>query len=521
MNYIKSDFSATIQKHSYFPKYSKWIFTFLLLSFSFVYNYQDILFKSPQSVHLWRQCDCLSITLNYYQDNNPFFEPSIHNLGSDGTGKTVSDFPLIYYSVAQLWKVFGFHEFIYRLVVLLFFFSGLFALFKIFENVLKDSVLAITGSLFLFTSPTLVYYANNFLMDIPAFSLAVIGLYYFFRFSRSSSNKHLYLFAIFYALAGLLKISSLLSFIAIAGIFVLELFKVKFYPDRKIFQNPLKQALILISVVIIQVVWYLYAVNYNLKYNGGIFLIGTLPFWDLNSDQIRATLNAINQHLTWDYFRRETNFIFALMFVSVLIFFKKADKLFLYLTVSISIGLLLFSLLFFQALKDHDYYTINLFVLAPIVILSCFLLLKHRFSAIYTSVLFRIILIAFLVHNIDFARRRIESRYGSKGWQNENYIENIHSFENISPYLRSIGIKKDDRVISLSDNSINISLYFMNQKGWTNYGIVGDGEKITDKIKLGAKYLFIYNKKVYEDQYVKPFIKNKIGEFNNIDIYAL
>ena len=117
-----NEFADKIQKNYYFPKYSKWIFTFSFLIFSIVYNYQDILFKSPQSIHLWRQCDCLSITMNYYQDNNPFFKPSIHNLGRDGTGKTVSDFPLIYFSVAELWKVFGYHEFIYRLVVVLFFF---------------------------------------------------------------------------------------------------------------------------------------------------------------------------------------------------------------------------------------------------------------------------------------------------------------------------------------------------------------------------------------------------------------
>jgi hypothetical protein len=477
---------------------------------------------------MWRQCDCLSITLNYYQDNNPFFEPSIHNLGIDGTGKTVSDFPLIYYTVAQLWKLFGYHEFIYRLVVLMFFFSGLFALFKIFENVLKDSVLAITGSLFLFTSPTLVYYANNFLMDIPAFSLAIIGLYFFFRFSRSSSNKHFYLFAFFYAMAGLLKISSLLSFIAIAGIFVFELFNVKINAGRKIFLEPLKQSFILIGVIIIQAAWYIYAVNYNSRHTGGIFLIGTMPLWESNSLQIKETLLAVKWHLKWDYFRRETQYILVLMFVFVLVFFKRANKLITILTILIVIGSLSFSILFFQTLKDHDYYTINLFVMVPFVILSFLLLFKSKFNTIYSSLFFRIILIAFLVHNIDFARRRMESRYSSKGWQNENYIENIQSFETISPYLRSIGITKDDRVISLSDNSPDISLYFMNQKGWTNYFYYNNFQNISDKgakikyeISLGAKYLFIYNKKVYEDQAIKPFIENKIGQYKNIDIYAL
>jgi hypothetical protein len=516
-----NELAGIIQKHNYFPKYSKWIFILLFLTCSAIYNYQDILFKSPQSIHLWRQCDCLSITLNYYQDNNPFFEPSIHNLGADGTGKTVSDFPLIYFLVAELWKVFGYHEFIYRLIVVLFFFSGLFALFKIFENILKDSVLAITGALFLFTSPALVYYANNFLMDIPAFSLAIIGLYFFFRFSRSSANKHFYLFVFFYAVAGLLKISSLLSFAAIMGIFVLELFNVKLNPDKKIFQYPVKQFLLLISVVMIQVIWYLYANHYNAKHNGGIFLIGTLPIWDLSIDQIKLTLDAINEHIRWDYFRKETLFVFVFMLVSVMVFYKRINKIIFLLTMAILAGFLIFILLFFQALKDHDYYTINLFILIPFVILSFLLLLKDKFNKVYISVLFRILIIAFLVHNIDFARRRIEGRYSAKGWQNENYIENIQPFKEITPYLQSIGIKKDDRVISLSDNSINITLYFMNQKGWTNYGISGDSAKIKEVINLGAKYLFIYDKEIYKEQSIQPFLNNRIGEFKNIDIYAL
>ena len=125
-----------IKDHSYFPQYSKWIFIVLVLVMSFIYHYHNILFLSPQSLHLWRQCDCLSITLNYYQDSNNFFEPAIHNLGHDGTGKTISEFPVIYYLVAQIWKIFGIHEFIFRLIILLLFYAGLFSVFKVFEAVL-------------------------------------------------------------------------------------------------------------------------------------------------------------------------------------------------------------------------------------------------------------------------------------------------------------------------------------------------------------------------------------------------
>jgi len=40
-------------------------------------------------------------------------------------------------------------------------------------------------------------------------------------------------------------------------------------------------------------------------------------------------------------------------------------------------------------------------------------------------------------------------------------------------------------------------------------------------MNFGAKYLIIYKKDIYEEHSIQPFIKNKIGEFKNIDIYAL
>ncbi len=511
-----------IKERTYFPKFSKWIFFLLLFIFCLIYNYQNILFLSPQSIHQWRQCDCLSITLNYYQDNNEFFQPAIHNLSGDGSGKTVSEFPLIYYIVAELWNFFGQHEFIFRLFNLIIFFCGLFALFKIFEDTLNDSFLAITLSLLLFTSPMLVYYANNFLMNVPALSLVFIGLYFFSKFINTAKNKYLYLMTLCYALSGLLKISSLLSFVPIFGIFVIELFNIRLIAARKIFQQPQKQIFPLLGVFIIQIIWYSYAKNYNENYNGGIFLIGFLPVWDLNIQQIKEVIDAIVGNIKWVYFRRETQLVFVMMFLFLLVFHKSINKLLFFLTSLITIGFLLFIVLFFQAFREHDYYTLDLLILIPFIILTFFIFIKNKFNKVYNSLLFRIIIVAFLIHNVDFARRRINDRYSATGWQNKNYIKNVKVFEEIIPYIRSLGIKKDDKVLSLSDQSINITLYLMNQKGWTNYGMLAnDSIKIKEKIKLGAKYLFIYDKNTYKGKNIPPFLKNKIGEFKNVDIYKL
>ena len=96
-----------------------------------------------------------------------FFQPEVHNLVSDGrtSGYAVGECPLFYYFIAGLYKIFGQHDLIYRLVNTLLFFLGLFALYKMLEQWLGDSFWSMAVPVLLFTSPVVVYYANNYLTD--------------------------------------------------------------------------------------------------------------------------------------------------------------------------------------------------------------------------------------------------------------------------------------------------------------------------------------------------------------------
>ncbi len=509
-------------KYNYFPKYSNWLFILLFLVIAVIYSYPSILTKPPQSIHMWRQCDCLSITLNYYQDNNPFLEPSMSNLGYDGTGKTMSEFPLIYYTVGNLWKVFGQHEYIYRLIIVIIYFFGLFALFKMFERAMKDSFIAIMAGLLMFTSPVLVYYGNNFLMDIPALSLAMIGLFFFMEYYHQGKEKFLYLFFLFYLVAGLFKITSLLSFMAVAGLFSLELLGVKIRPTGKLFPNSRLRTLLLFSALIfVEFLWYSYAKYYNSHHNSGIFLIGTLPIWEMTKAQIHTVLEYVNVHIKWDYFRQSTQILFVLMFLSLLIFYKRVNRVYFLLTLITWAGMVCFLILFFQPLKDHDYYTINLFILIPIIIFSFLSVLKDHVPALFRSVWFKVVLIAWLVINISFASTSIHTRYSRNSWQDKTYFEYLQPFEEIGPTLDSLGIRKDEKVLSLSDNSINITLYQMNRKGWTNFGINSDSARIRDRINRGARYMLIYKDETLGKPGIKPYLGNKIGQYKNIKIFSL
>src|SRR5450432_2281932 len=121
--------------------YSKKYTLFFLLTVGFVfwfYSYLNIPILRPASIHIWRQTDCASIALYYYQRDMNFFHPEVCNHLYQNRGYAVSEFPWIYYIVAMLYKLFGFHEWFFRGIVLLIFYCGLYALFRLSFLILQD-----------------------------------------------------------------------------------------------------------------------------------------------------------------------------------------------------------------------------------------------------------------------------------------------------------------------------------------------------------------------------------------------
>lgn len=503
----------------YFPKISVYILLILILLLSYLYNYHEILFLRPQGIHQWRQCDCLSITMNYYQDNNPFFEPALHFLG-DGTGKAMGEFPLIYYTVAQLWKIFGPHEFIYRLLNLMIFFTGLLALMKLTEHLLKDSIWAISVALILFSSPNIVFYANNFPVNVPAFGLAMIAWYFFWLFYKTGKSIYLWISLGIFTLGGLLKITSAVSFIAISILFLSEMTGfLKLKNDNRLFIKPFIQIIPFIILAGLIVSWYFYVIYYNKNYNQYLFQVGLLPIWDLDKIQIHEIFNDFKEQIKRSYFHLSMHIFVLTAFVIVLLSPGKANRFLYFLTVILSIGTILFIILFFRALGIHDYHFIDFFIHIPVIIITLLILLKKHYTFVFKSILFRLIVGALIIYNVGFTIDRMKERY--TGWMNESYQVYMHRFEHITPFLRSLGIGPEDKVLCLPDQSPDISLYFMNQKGWTNYSTDLDSAKIIGKINQGADYLFIYIDTLYNNKNITPFIKDKIGEYNDIDIYDI
>lgn len=507
-------------------KLGSFSFIIVLLIVSLYYDYDEILFKRPQSVHHWRQSDNASFALNYYQYGLSFLEPETHNLNSDNnkSGKVVSEFPLLYYSVANLYKLFGYHEYLYRLLNCLIFLIGLYYLFKTFRHFLQDWLWATCLTLVLFTSPVIVYYANNFLTDTSALAFIFIGWYHIFRFNDDKKTTWLIKGIGFFLLASLLKITALLSTIVLFGVIILA----QLIDRKKLFNHYKKAILPLTGVFLVAVGWVAYAKYYNALHESYYLSTTIFPIWNIKTEQFYQVADKVINVWFYQYFHLSIWLLLLFSIICILYKGKNTKFYFNAITFLLLLGTISFILLQFNQLSDHDYYLINLFILPVFILFSISEKIRRIFPRIFKSYFIKTGLIVLLIFNIIYAKGELDERYS--GWRN-NYGHH-NDLEEIETYLRSIGIKPEDKVISIPDES-NSSLYLMNQKGWTEYvdrryGKLlpiyynRDENGIQQSIERGALYLVVNGlDELIRRPFLKKFTQSLKGKFRDIYIFDL
>ncbi len=520
------------------------LFFFTVLIFlCWIYSYSEILHLRPRSIHQFRQSDCLSLTDNYYNGNWNLFEPSLNLQFSDHltSGKSAGEFPLLYYFVAMLWKIFGKHEIIFRLVTIGIAFAGMFALYKLAYAILKDYFWAVASVVLLFSSPVFVFYSNNFLVNVPAFSLMLIALYYFYLFWQHGKNKHFYVCMGLYLLAGLFKVSSLLSFVVIGAVYLADITRlIRFKREGYIFNEPLKQFFPFAIVVSGVVAWYMYANHYGVVHGGNYTFNGTESYWAMTAEQHNGAYYSVKNFLLYQIYSVSAFVYLATCFVVLLINFKKVALIWRIVIPLLMIGYFIFIMLFFYALNFHDYYHID-FLIIPIVINLAFL----RYMAlneifVFKSPAVKIIFSVFLFYNVLYCGNNIRMRYFPVTEKNKEYRQLFApkadmdywgwcawaypygSYERVTPVLRSMGIKRDDIFLCPNDQSFSILLYLIDQKGFPNLcEWMKDSASVSTRIQAGAKYMIVNDTAILATPPFKPFVSHEIKRFENLRIYDL
>ena len=512
--------NSVFNRIDYFPRLSGWIFILCLLIMSFLYDYQEIIKLRPQGLHQWRQCDCLSLTLNYAKDRYDFLDPQMHSQEADkgASGRTIRELPYFYFIIATLWKIFGVHEWMYRALVILFVFTGLFFLFKTIEDVLKNSFWGIGISLLLFTSPFFVYYTNNFIDDTPSLALSMVSLFFFWKYYDKRKIKYFLICLLFCLLAVLTRVISVLLLLGIITLFAADLLKLlRNKEGARIFNKPVLSILLFVSVFLIIFLWYSFARKFNLIHHSGFFLIGTLPLWQLDWQNVRIIMERVGDFWISQYFAKSVLILCLILLLSFLFHIRKIERIWLILTSSVFAGVIAYLVLYFKVLENHDYHLICLLILIPLIFITFLDLLQKQYPVLYHSFLLKVAFLILFISSFFHAQTNLKQRYS--GWMNKTHMAYYKPLETITPYLRSLGIERSDKVLSIPDPSFNITLYLMDQKGYTSGGSNTDSFQFFKMFRNGLQYIIINDDRMLEHPAIKGYLKYPVGIYQSIKIY--
>jgi hypothetical protein len=522
-------------------KYPDLVFIIAVSAASLLFYYHIIVFSPPQSVHRWRQTDSASIALNYYMHGMKFFRPETHSLSSDGnkTGYAAGEFPLLYYSVAALYKIFGPHDAVFRIFNMLIFFSGLYALFRTSLILVKDTLSSVFVVMLIFSSPAAAYYGCNFLPDSAALAMVFWGWFFFFKQHRSSGRNEVPetrtrkekdtddsfnsgiiemnrtssgISVFFFTLAALLKITMAISLGTLLILLAFESFRNRH--DRKLKFMILQ----VITGFILTGLWYLYAIRFNSVHSSTVFLTSVTPWWAADPEKRKEITSFIidrNLNLYFSY----GMIVFVLICLFILVFLRKnISRPLKLIIVSMLAGGFIYANLWYNQFQYHDYYFIVLLAPVALLLAGAIAALPAKWKKLRAWPLAGVAMTVFIIFNIIHARDEMKLRYF--GWKREAPV--YEDYFDIRPYLLQIGIKETDRVISIPDVTNCYTLYMMNRSGNNLPGINETTDtEIRKFINFGARYIFVNDSSLLKDPALGDFVKNEAGSRGTVHIFRL
>ena len=446
----------------------------------------------------------------------------------------------MYYLIAIIWEVFGKSEGIYRIFVLSLNVTGFYYLYKILKDLFTNKFWALCITLCFFSTPILLFYGSSFLTNVPAFSLVLIGWYHFNRFYKEKKMTYLYFALFFFVIAGLLKITAFISAVAILGLLGIELIRSFFKIKPQVFHSIFKSFIPFVLAIILLVLWYkLYIDHYTGLHQGKYTFNDLWPIWKMEPGKVSKAWNFFLDFSSFQYLNPLMWIIFIFSLFVSLFGFKYIGKGFSIIVLAILVGTIIYILCWFNSLLYHDYYLINLIILPLISVIGMILFIKNKWNNWFISTKAKWVIGIVTIFSICYGANNLRMRYSQEMKYSNAFVSLFNSkyevgvwyygahnrsgdsVNGIESYLKGIGINENDLVICASDPSFCIELYLINRKGWTGYNLNNNFNNINKLKNKGAKYIIVTNPKHLEDDKLKPFIKDKIGQFKKASIFKL
>lgn len=460
-----------------------------IIGISLFYQYPNMLNMLPQGAHIWRQSDCMAMTQNYQQFSLPFLQPATYNLQSIN-GNVAGEFPIFYFIAAQ----FKNPAFALRLLHSITFLCGIISVYFIAFYFLQRRLLSLFYSVFMFTSPLLVFYGNNFLSDVPALSFVFFGWAIFLYHYKEENLFWIFIAFLSFAFATLLKASESIHF-AIAFLFLLR--------NKKI---SLK-TLLPFTLFALPLSWYLFAKSYNKINHDTYYFLSIFPIWKISLHDIGLTIWRMVVSNSKYFFWLPTNILFI---ISIYFLIKNRKRMEIELTILITSSIILsaiYLILFFQKMMAHEYYYIPFFT----TVLFCVIGILKVYNTYHAENVFtHTFAYIFLITNIIYSKKTIAEKLSVPLYN--GYL----SSNEMQLFLEKNGVTKFITIVSLPDDTPNKTLYQLKRKGYTEFNNYLDVLK-----NKKAEYLILADKGWKNHDELKYYLTDSIGCFYDITLYKL
>jgi hypothetical protein len=478
------------------------------------YSYPKVVSYGPVSLHYWRQSDGASMARMYYENGMNFFEPMVHNQVG-GQNHAVGEFPVLYYAVACLYKLFGPDDAIFRLFNFSIFFLGVLALFNLMLDHLRHVWLAFLPGLMLFASPLVAYYALNFIPNTTALGLFLIAAWIYNRYVLSRKLWVFYLSVLFLLLVALIKVTMLIPFLAWVGAgILLSLIPTwrRYYPA---FFPPIRHLLVSLPIIVLPfIAWLMWAKQYNEIHGAGIFLLSIKPVWQMAMGDIHWTTKFLLEEQRKMYFHGGTLLLMATGAVVFLIR-PKLNLLPLYLLfLFTTLGSIGFILLFYSQLAIHHYYFLDIFPMAMVLIcLACYWLDRSDYLPRHKT-LAMVLASGLLLPNVYASVTQLSEYYEIGGTHIPDPFPSLLKKEELKRFLQENGIQYPSMAVVVPDISPNNALYHLNLKGWSY-----DRPLTEDELKMFAgwegKYFIVLDSTYLKNNPLPNATSKLIGVFDD------
>jgi 4-amino-4-deoxy-L-arabinose transferase-like glycosyltransferase len=453
--------------------------------------------KDIISIHAWRQTQTQTNIVNFYEEDMNILNPR-KNDRANGSGIYRMEFPIMQWSVACLYKVFGKNILITRISMFVIGLFSILGLYRLLLVLFQNTYIALIGAWTFNFSPCFYYYTINPLPDNFALWCSIWGMTFFMEWYRNRKNYQLLLIGFLLCLGTLTKLPFILYYAVPFTYFLILIYHQGF--NKQI----LVAALSIFMFLVFPLLWYISVIP---QWHGNGIVLGMMD----NSFSILTILDYFQHNLFSTLPELLINYGSVLFFLAGFYFLyaRKSYKHELFIPIIIwsasVVAYFVFEINMIE--KVHDYY---LFPFYPLI----FMLVSYgafHFYMINRKMTKRLTIALLLILPFTcYLRMQERWSFDSPGF-NADLLLYKSDLQKAVP--------KNALVVVGNDSSPSIYFYHLDKKGWYFKEDQLTKKGIEHMIQCGAQYMYSDSRIV--DQRVGKYLDSLILEKGTFKVYRL